>query len=803
MAHLFSAAGSRACRGRSISMVAVIVALALLLVLQPGAAQAQAARVTDEEIEASIERGVAALLADQRDNGWWSETGLYTPFSSHTYAGGLEVCAMLALAYAGVPMSNEKMAKGFDALMKFEMLQTYNSSFRVLVIAKMFDRLDRQRQTVARAVAQRDIRFIESLQHDNGGWGYPVYEKDSNPPRRVARDTWWDFSNTQMAILALSEAVKLRIEVNPVVWRKAMELFIQQQLPDGGWNYGHRFSGNNGRNQSYGSMTAAAVASLMLIRDNLFPGLGCPCVNDSSRNRIAAIDTALEKGFGWLGKHFSASQHPAAAGNDTDGIARWIPYWLYSCERVGLAGGIKYFGGHDWYAQGAAWFLRRQDRRTNMWRTIDDTSYAICFLVKGRAPILFNKLQFDGLWNNHPQDLPNLVHYIGQQKEQLMQWQVMNLEVPVEEWHDAPILFISAESDMNLTDENKAKLREYTDTGGTIFFEASCGNRATQAYWRRILAEVWPEYELQRLPAEHPLFSSDRQMTRRPPNLMGLNDGVRTFMFVTFTDISCIWAMRVVGPQQAMFDLGMNMYVYAADRRPLRARLASVLPEARYAEATIAAGPRSNIRIARVKHGGDWAIASHYKPLERLAERVTAQGQLRLEVAEPAAPAELGEDVQVAYLTGRRGLMLMENDTRALKAFVERGGMLLVDACLGSAEFDADFRKAAEALGLTIRAIRREHALVTGKMEGATGYDVSTVGFKFNLRRERLARPEPELHLLTLGDRVVGVYSPFDLLYAQTGFDAFDNRGYATDDARAILTNILLLISATPAAQQP
>ena len=392
--------------------------------------------------------------------------------------------------------------------------------------------------------------------------------------------------------------------------------------------------------------------------------------------------------------------------------------------------------------------------------------------------------------------MANLTDYIGQQKEQLMQWQVITLDAPVPEWHDAPILYITAESALEFTDEEKSKLREYTDTGGTIFFEASCGNRVATTSWRKLIAEVWPEYELQRLDAEHALFSSDRRMTRRPPNMMGLDDGVRTFMFVTFTDVSCVWAGRVVGPQQSMFDLGMNMYTYATDRRPVRARLASVFPEARY-ETAVQAGPRNEISIVRMKHGGDWAIGRNYRPMERLAETLAAKGQLNLKVGEDALASELPEDVTVAYITGRRGILLTDGDMKGVKAFVDRGGMLLVEAAQGGTEFDGAFREAAKKLGLGIAAINKEHPLLTGKMDGVTGYEISSVGYKFNLRRERLGRPEPQLFLLMSQDRVVGVYSPFDLLYAQTGCDAFDNRGYSTDDARAILTNVMLMVSAS------
>lgn len=777
--------------GRWRNAVCLTIAVSVIFAsVGPDIAAGQQARVTDEQIQSAIDRGVEAILALQQDDGLWSKDGKHTHYG-RMYPGSMEVCAMLALAYAGVSMNDEKMQKGFDALLEIEMMHTYTVSFRLIVLAKLFDKLDRNQQMKARHVAQRDVNFLVAIQKkSDGSWGYPNYEDNKNPDvnRMVKKDNWFDFSNTQIAVLGLSEAMKMRIEIPPIVLKKAQDLYLQHQLADGGWNYGHKSSAN--RNCSYGAMTAAAVASLILTRDSLYPGLGCPCTGDRSRGRIAVLDASLEKGFEWLGKHFAVNTHPTAVGT----LPQFIPYWLYACERVGLAGGIKYFGGHDWYAEGAAWFLKKQGRN-GMWGTIDDTAFAICFLVKGRAPILFNKLQFKGVWNSHPQDLANLVDYVGRQKEQLMQWQVITLEAPVAEWHDAPILFITAESALEFTDEEKAKLREFTDTGGTIFFESSCGNREATQSWRTLVEELWPQYELQRLDDEHPLFSSDRQMKRRPPGMLGMNDGVRTFMFVTFSDISCVWAMNVVGPQrQAWFDLGMNMYTYAADRRPLRARLASVFHEPRY-QSRVTAGPRDEMKIAWLKHGGDWSVADNYKPLERLAEQVSQKAQIKLEIAEPQAPSTLPDDVDIAYLTGRQGVMLLDSETAALTKFVDRGGMLLINATMGEKNFDMALRKTAAAAGLTLKQVDKDHPLLSGKFDGAEGYDVRRVEYKFNLRRERIGLPEPVLYLLMRGKQVVGVYSPFDLMYAQTGCDAFDNRGYETDDARAILTNIMLLMS--------
>ena len=763
-------------------------------------AQVGAARPTDEQVAGAIERGVQALLASQTDKGWWSETGYYK-WSTDNMTGGYEVCAMLALAYADVSMNDPKMAKGFDELLNFEMYHTYTTALRIMTISKLLPKLHRELRERAFAVLKKDAEFLVRTQRDtaeDGSWSYPRQLESKEPPALSKKDGWWDFSNTQMAILGLSEAIRAGIEVPEATMLRAQNLYIKQQLDDGGWNYGHLFgnAANTTRDSSYGSMTAAAVASLFITRDYLYGGLGCPCKNNRSSGRSPQVDKAIDRGLQWLGKYFAAKEHPAANGNSAQ-LASWIPYWLYACERAGLASGMKYFGEHDWYAEGAEFFLKKQSRAGDWGRT-HDTCYAICFLVKGRAPILFNKLQFDGEWNNHSRDVANLASYLGNLKEQPIRWQIINLLAPVEDWHDAPILYISAESELNLTAEDKAKLRQFTDSGGTILFEASCGNPTPRKSWQQICSEVWPEWELKLLDKDHPVYSSDQEIKGRQPVLHGADDGMRTFLFVSWQDLSCAWNSQSTAKRTAEFLLGGNLYVYATDRRPLRAQLAErhVMKRKSYTEAAVAAGSRNQLKIATLTHGGEWYAGRNYRPLERLASHLEAGGAVRLTVAEPTAPSGLAAaGVQVAHLAGRKGLSLSESETAALRKFVDDGGLLLAEATMGEAGFDQAFRPLAASLGLEVRELTAESPLLSGQMGAATGYAIAQVGFKFHLRVDRIGKAQPLLYGLYRGDRMVGVYSPFDLCYSQTGFDAWANRGYEDEDALAILTNILLWAS--------
>ena len=106
--------------------------------------------------------------------------------------------------------------------------------------------------------------------------------------------------------------------------------------------------------------------------------------------------------------------------------------------------------------------------------------------------------------------------------------------------------------------------------------------------------------------------------------------------------------------------------------------------------------------------------------------------------------------------------------------------------------------KLAADLGLSIKRIPQTEPILTGRFKGgAKGYSlISGVEFKRTLRVVRLGQPNAELMGLYDGDNLVGVFSPFDVLFSTTGYDAYKCRGYKAQDAKAVAANILLSLSA-------
>ena len=758
--------------------------------------------VTDERVLQAIQKAREYLINQQQPVGSFGAKG--------NLGAGPSALAFMTLAYMGEHPNRDVMSKGMDFLMRcdadrdFAGKQGYAVPIRVMGLSYVHNKLLGEKRALVRQQMLADLLRIRVGQAGSGGWRYTL-----------AGGGDWDFSVTQWPILAMREASLVGVEFPADCLLKARDLYYSKQNPDGGWHY-------QGRGDSYGSMTAAGLASVYIISDVLEPGSGCPCRGGQSQQTASEADRRIDAALDWLSKNFDAGSNPKASGAFT----RFHLYWLYCVEPVGIAAGYKYFGTHNWYKEGVEALLSRQ-KPDGSWSDLPNTCFATLFLYKGRAPVLFEKLEFKGDWNMHRRDLANLTNYIERAKEQLFHWQIVNLRVPVEELHDAPILYITAETVPEFADEKGKmqqgfspeqvqKLRAFTDTGGTILVEASCGSPAVRRWFPTFAKQVWPEWPLLRLEAEHGVWSADTPMKQKP-ELLGADDGLRTFLLYAPDDVSCAWQTKAFTAKKYLFDWGINLYSYATDKGALRAKLAGREPKPSDAYAgPVKAGPRTTLRIARVRHGGDWSTGANYRGFERLAKDLKAKAAVTLEVTEPSAvPFTEGgvatKDLagyDVAYLAGAKALVLAPDEQEALKAFVAGGGFVWIEAVRGASAFDASVKEFAQAMGWELKLLPPSHGLMTGRMDPAQGYNLTSgVQFRRALRVRRLGRGYAEFVGVFDGERMVGLYSPFDVLFGLQPYEAWDISGYQAADAAAVATNLVLYLttqgSPTPPVAAP
>jgi len=222
---------------------------------------ATAKAVTDEDVVKALDKAQAYLIGLQQPDGAWPEGGGL----SGSY--GQSEMALFTLAYIGVHPNRDVMTKALDTVLFRPLQHTYAVSMRAMALAILQKKLAGDKRDTVRQAMNADAVWLETAQGSHGGWDYGSLSGGGGR---------FDLSNTQMAILALRELALAGHETPTLIWQRAQALYFKLQQQDGGWNYGAGGI-NIGECPSYGSMTAAGLASIFITSDNLEPGRGCPC----------------------------------------------------------------------------------------------------------------------------------------------------------------------------------------------------------------------------------------------------------------------------------------------------------------------------------------------------------------------------------------------------------------------------------------------------------------------------------------------------------------------------------------------
>ncbi|MCK6484724.1 MAG: DUF4159 domain-containing protein [Phycisphaerae bacterium] len=735
------------------------------------AAAAQGQEVRAEQVRQSISSAVTWL---KRDLTRAMEAGRENR-AEWTYIApdnwpGAEALAALALLNAGVATDDPVVVQALDRLAQTRDTVTYNISLKIAALAH------------ADPVRYRDAihtaaKKLARMQLNNGMWTY------SSQDIRASVGGG-DNSNTQFALYGLHEAARVGAPIEQNVWRRAAAHWERTQRPDGGWTYSPRHQQPAG----YGSMTAAGVASLLICGESLNRSLEGPYTDGAcARCGRYATNPRLAAGLKWLGRNFDARRNP---NHHT-----YVYYWLYGVERVGMLSGLKQFGTHDWYREGAAYLVRAQ-RGDGSWNgSVVDTSFALLFLAKGRRPVLINKL----LWADERQanldrhDCENLTAFLGDRLGEPVAWQLIGLDADVEEWLGAPILYFQGHEFPPFTPSQRESIRKFVDNGGTLLAEACCSRPEFREGFERFAREVFPDEPLAPIDGGHPVWSVLFRVEPRAFPLMGIDVGCRTSVFYLPNDLSCLWEQVDLSHPltEPALRLGGNIAAYATGRDALPDKLDTVklLPQADDDE-TAAPPATAALRVAWLRHSGDWRTDSHALP--RLAEYLRQNAGVDV-VSQPAVlraddPALL--DHPIAYMTGHGAFRFTTTELDGLRRYLTRGGFLFADACCGREAFDRSFRKTAAELipGRSLIELPTDHPLIRGE----PGFDMRVVQYRDADVLPSENRRPPRLEAVTLEGRVCVVYSPEGFTCGLEDHACLKCRGLRTEDARKLVSNMVL-----------
>ncbi|MCA9139245.1 MAG: DUF4159 domain-containing protein [Planctomycetales bacterium] len=741
------------------------------------------AEVDAAKVNRAIDRGIAYLRKTQTDRGGWEE------FRGHSC--GLSSLCTLALLNAGVSRNDPTIAQAMKYLRATVADDTYSVSLQTLVFCQFGSASDLPR------IRNNVTRLSESQEHD-GVWGYGGRRESSGDP-----------SNSQFALLALGAAQDRGVHVEPQVFQRAIEYWKRQQNASGGWGYR---SGT-----ASGSMTCAGIASLIIANGRL--GNASSSIIDGKIHCCGGDESDQDpilRGLRWLGQKFSAKRNP-------DGGDGTYYYYLYAIERTGRLTGRRFFGGHDWYREGAEQLIAQQDEFQGFWENGDwesptvGTSFALLFLSKGKRQVVVGQLErtkaVQSEWQPHPDSLRQLVRHVERAWGRDLTWQTVQLEnAGLVDLLQIPVLVISGKESLALDPEKSKLLHDYVDQGGTIVFDASgdsgCGNAANfQNSVANLCSQWYPDAPLERLPTSHPVWSAERKVDiDAMPNgfwVYGVQACCRTAVFYVPQSLTCRWELgdqlfhrgENDDPVRQQIDhsirIGQNIIAYATGRE-LKDKLdAQIVMQGDTTNTT----ERGTTRIASLNLGAGGEDARRALPNASTIIR----NQTQVATTVPETPVGFDEkalaEVSVLWIHGRREFVLTPQQRDALRRFIDNDGVILGTAICGDDAFAQSFRKEfAKILGETpLKSMPADHPMLTTRFYG---YDLRSVtirrishgGSGQQIRRQT---SPPVLEFAESDGIVSVVFSPLDLSCALESQNSVQCPGYGTEDAAKIVTNVI------------
>lgn len=605
--------------------------------------------ITDEEIGISIQKGIDFLIErfgkEYRIDGEMGRRSGYT--------SGMDALAVYALIQCGGAVHDDRLANSHGPFMSGVLkvlktldmggVQTYGRGIRASALSQLGRKEDF-------AALKDDVQYLIG-----SNWqGAYSYDRSSGS---------WDNSNAQYGLLGVWAGAEGGVEVPQGYWQKVEKHWVGCQQEDGEWGY------TTSQDSPRLSMTLAGTASLFVTHDYL----------DAAKFNGAVgrdpFSPSLARALGWL----ESGDHISNAGN---GMGRW-GYTLYGVERVGLASGFKFFGTHDWYREMARETVDHQ-AADGSWNDMVDTCYALLFLARGRHPVMMNKLRFDGFWANRPRDVANLARFATHELERPLNWQVVSLARDWTDWNDSPILYLASHVPPTLNDDDRAKIRKFVLSGGLLFTQADGDSPSFNLFAEDLGRKLFPDYEMKTLDPESAPYTLVYKMKATPgavlPPLKAVSNGSRLLMVHSPTDIAMAWQQRADKTKTPLFQLGINLFVYAAGKADLRNRLSSAyIPPQQY-------NSGGTVHVARIKYPGSWDPEPEAWP--RFGRWLSHDTSLTLD-AQPVEMQDLTPaSAPLAHLTGTAAYTPTDAQAKALRAYVEEGGTLIIDCCGGSAAFN-------------------------------------------------------------------------------------------------------------------
>ncbi|WGK64239.1 DUF4159 domain-containing protein [Croceiramulus getboli] len=115
------------------------------------------------------------------------------------------------------------------------------------------------------------------------------------------------------------------------------------------------------------------------------------------------------------------------------------------------------------------------------------------------------KYQGGGDWYSNPTAVPNLIAFCNREIGTTLEAKPQEVAVGSIDLFQYPWVFMTGHGNIFFSQEDAENLRLYLQSGGFVHIDDNYG---MEPYLRKELKKVFPDQELQEIPADHPIFES-------------------------------------------------------------------------------------------------------------------------------------------------------------------------------------------------------------------------------------------------------------------------------------------------------
>jgi hypothetical protein len=125
-----------------------------------------------------------------------------------------------------------------------------------------------------------------------------------------------------------------------------------------------------------------------------------------------------------------------------------------------------------------------------------------------REKFILAQVRHQGDWNPDPNSVYQWLRHVAVDSSLAVGFDLKCVDPAESQIAPYPFLFLTGHRDPKLTDKEVAALRHHLHAGGFLFISNCCGRSAFDRHARELVARLFPDQKLARIPPDHAVFRS-------------------------------------------------------------------------------------------------------------------------------------------------------------------------------------------------------------------------------------------------------------------------------------------------------